>query len=144
MPSASLRRDSSFPRLLRSLYRTVLGSHRRHLPPELRPLGDAYAKEEFRRHLAAATTPKQWMAFGEEWARYAALLAGEEEGAAAHAGPRRNVNDDLVGSLSEAQKATLEKLREEAMGGGGGGSMSLSPEDGSSDDKGGKGPEGPA
>ena len=33
-----------------ALYRRVLRAHRRHLPSELRVLGDGYVKNEFRAH----------------------------------------------------------------------------------------------
>lgn len=46
-----------------ALYRRVLRAHRRHLPREMRLLGDEYVKREFRAH-KAVENPAQVVSFG--------------------------------------------------------------------------------
>ena len=47
--------------LVLGLYRSVLRLHRQFLPPQLRDLGDSYARAEFQAHLKSkATTREQW------------------------------------------------------------------------------------
>ena len=50
---------------VRILYKTILKLHR-GLPPDLAYMGDAYVKDEFRRHKKA--NPEQTIAFMEAWA----------------------------------------------------------------------------
>ena len=47
------------------LYRALLRSHRAVLPSVMRDLGDAYVREEFKRHKTA--TPQHLNAFFREW-----------------------------------------------------------------------------
>jgi len=57
---------------VRILYKTILKLHR-GLPAELAYMGDAYVKDEFRRHKKA--TPEQTVAFMEAWAKYAITVS---------------------------------------------------------------------
>ena len=50
---------------VRILYKTILKLHR-GLPAELAYMGDAYVKDEFKRHKKAS--PEQTVAFMEAWA----------------------------------------------------------------------------
>ena len=60
----------------KSLYRSLLRAHARHLPAEMRQLGDAYVKAEFRLHSASyskastAMKPHQIQHFLTEWQQY--------------------------------------------------------------------------
>uniref|UniRef100_A0A8C8S477 Succinate dehydrogenase assembly factor 3 n=1 Tax=Pelusios castaneus TaxID=367368 RepID=A0A8C8S477_9SAUR len=56
---------------VRALYRRILLLHRT-LPLELKALGDAYVKEEFRRHRAVG--PADAQRFLREWEIYAEML----------------------------------------------------------------------
>jgi hypothetical protein len=60
------------------LFRRILRAHRSLLPPPMRPLGDAYVREEFRQVLqrGKTTTEAQWHAFFNEWDRYVGMLRG--------------------------------------------------------------------
>lgn len=92
------------------LYRQILRAHASVLPPPLRSMGDAYAREEFRRHRDAKTTPVQWKAFVQEWQRYLGMLQGTAdlpEGSG-------HIPNDVLQSLNEEQKQQLARLREEA------------------------------
>mmetsp|Transcript_35457 Transcript_35457/g.76923 ORF Transcript_35457/g.76923 Transcript_35457/m.76923 type:complete len:129 (+) Transcript_35457:192-578(+) len=113
-----------------TLYRSILRAHASHLPPEMRSLGDAYVKSEFRLH-KAATDQQQLEQFYAEWTRYLQHLEstarardtvsagvlddGGKEGRAADSAVSQFGNDmpkDL--QLSEEQLVQLAKLREEA------------------------------
>lgn len=123
-----------------SLFRRVMRLHGR-LPPPMRTMGDAYARDEFRRHLRGKTTAQQWRAFVEEWERYCELLTPREGEAdalgssAATVEEARSVPSESLSpeelerfvalsgelpetatqSLSPEQRARLERLREEAL-----------------------------
>ena len=58
---------SAFPRSVVVLYRNILTAHRR-LPAQHRSLGDAYVKEEFRRHRGAE--PQFLVPFELQWKDY--------------------------------------------------------------------------
>lgn len=95
---------------LLQLYRQILRAHASVLPPPLRVMGNSYAKEEFRRHRDAKTTPAQWSAFVQEWQRYLSMLRGNAdlpEGSG-------DIPEDVLQSLSAEQKAQLARLQEEA------------------------------
>ncbi|KAK9687130.1 hypothetical protein QE152_g36678 [Popillia japonica] len=57
---------------VRMLYKTILKLHR-GLPKEIQPLGNNYAKEEFKRHKKC--TAEQAVVFMNEWTDYALTLA---------------------------------------------------------------------
>ncbi|KAI0076165.1 ACN9-domain-containing protein [Panus rudis PR-1116 ss-1] len=50
------------------LYRNILRAHR-HLPPDMRSLGDVYVKAEFRRH-RSVTNPLHIIGFLSQWKVY--------------------------------------------------------------------------
>lgn len=58
---------SAFPRSVVVLYRNILTAHRK-LPAQHRSLGDAYVKEEFRRHRGAE--PQFLVPFELQWRDY--------------------------------------------------------------------------
>jgi len=107
-----------------SLYKAVLRAHQRYLPHEMRQLGDAYVKSEFRLHRTAK--PEQAVDFFREWSTYLehveqtgrknqATDAGLLDSADSIANQfGRDVDDDTRASFSEEQLAQLQKLREEA------------------------------
>ena len=126
-----------------SLYRGILRAHARHLPEQMRELGDAYVRSEFRLH-RTATGQEHVRQFHEEWGRYQAQI--EETGRARTARAAGGLGDGgggglgaagtgtgtgmaaavegepfLFGSdmppdveLSDEQRVQIEKLREEA------------------------------
>lgn len=73
-------------------------------------MGDTYAKDEFRRHRDAKTTPAQWKAFTEEWQRYLSMLQGTAD--LPHSSG--DIPDDVLNSLNADQQQQLARLREEA------------------------------
>ena len=99
-----------------SLYRTLLRTHERHLPANLRHLGDAYVKQEFRLHAKAP----QLDGFLKEWNKYLEQLRRTvREKELAQIGSiqeKAKFGADLPEDvdLSEEQLQQLEKLRQEA------------------------------
>lgn len=99
-----------------SLYRTILRLHTA-LPAEIRGVGDAYVREEFRRHKDADA--KFVGQFLEQWEAYAADIARSISvpGAVSleSAGPGRDLSADDIAALSEEQLEQLDTLKQEAM-----------------------------
>lgn len=58
------------------LYRRLLRAHRKHLPSEMRILGDQYIKSEFRQH-RSVDNPVHIIGFLSEWQSYAQQIEGE-------------------------------------------------------------------
>lgn len=52
-----------------SLYKSILRAHASLLPPQMRQLGDAYVKSEFRQH-KSVTNPEQLQEFFTAWENY--------------------------------------------------------------------------
>jgi len=118
------------------LYRRILRAHALRLPADMRRLGDAYVREEFARHKAA---PARFLgAFFSEWERYAAAAEASDASGSAAVVAGADLPADAAQALSTEQRATLDKLREEAQqaagavqtgaaggatGGGGGGAL---------------------
>ena len=50
---------AAVPRTIKSLYRSILQAHRQYLPAQMRSLGDAYVKAEFRLHTRQQRQPQQ-------------------------------------------------------------------------------------
>ncbi|KAG5918217.1 hypothetical protein E4U42_006946 [Claviceps africana] len=59
-----------------SLYRRLLRAHRKHLPAEMRLLGDEYVKAEFRLH-RGVDNPAHLIGFLTEWQLYAQKIEGD-------------------------------------------------------------------
>jgi hypothetical protein len=109
--------SSSFARPSQ-LYRAILMAHKKHLPPQMKGLGDKYVKNEFRLHKTAKA--EQVAVFALQWEDYLnqiSMTARAKESASAGAVDDvfafgRDLPHDA--SLSEEQMKQLEKLREEA------------------------------
>lgn len=95
-------------RAVRALFRQVLRVHRDVLPGPLRALGDATAREEFRRHLRAATTPPQWREFGRQWEGYVSMLRGRGD----LEDRSGELPEDVVAAMTPEQQETLGALKE--------------------------------
>lgn len=107
------------------LYKKILKAHSRHLPIEMRQLGDAYVRSEFRSH-KDITDEKQLDKFFKEWETYydhikktarvretmeTGLVDGDHESDSFH-----SFGSDLDKQLelTTEQEAQLRKLKEEA------------------------------
>lgn len=58
------------------LYRRLLRAHRKHLPAEMRVLGDEYVKSEFRAH-QKIDNPVHIVGFLTEWQLYTQMIEGD-------------------------------------------------------------------
>ena len=110
------------------LYRALLKSHKVHLPPEMRQLGDAYVKSEFKLHKNAK--PDHLTGFYREWEKYldgilrtaqtreslSSMGAMVDPSAAAQTSRAVAFGKDLPKGLElqEEQKQQLDALRKEA------------------------------
>lgn len=92
-----------------SLYKRILQAHKTRLPQHLQQLGDAYVREEFKRHKKA--DPKWLKNFFTEWNAYVADLEKQKimEGPVG-----KDLSPDAFQALSDEQKAQLATLRNEA------------------------------
>ncbi len=105
------------------LFAGILRAHRA-LPQQMRALGDAYVREEFRKHRDAKA--KFLPAFFREWDAYLAQLAaaapalggggggGAAGGGGAGAGIGRDLAPDEAAALTKEQLEQLARLHEEA------------------------------
>jgi hypothetical protein len=111
------------------LYRSILQAHKRHLPQEMRQLGDAYVKQEFKLH-KDVTKPEQLTPFFTAWQDYLqqilktarvqeTVATGSLDAGAAMS--QQTFGKDLPADmeLSQEQLDQLQKLKEQASSGGG-------------------------
>ena len=124
-----------------NLYRSLLRAHRQYLPTDMRSLGDAYVKSEFRLHAkkqpaeggdsstsTKTTTPEQLATFCTEWEKYLHQITstGEQmKGDDSINSSDSNLPSDETATiqfgadlpenvqLSKEQQVQLEKLRDE-------------------------------
>ncbi|KAI1817732.1 ACN9-domain-containing protein [Poronia punctata] len=94
------------------LYRRLLRAHRKHLPLEMRVLGDGYVRSEFRAH-RNVDNPAHLIGFLTEWQLYAQKIEGDgwkEE----KIDPAKveKMSDQQIGQLYELMMA-IKKAREE-------------------------------
>jgi hypothetical protein len=102
-----------------SLYRSILRAHQKHLPTEMRQLGDAYVKSEFKLH-KKVESGIQLDSFFVAWEDYLdqilktvrikeSSLSLGEEGMTASFGQHLSSDENL----SDEQKTQLLKLKDE-------------------------------
>ena len=98
-----------------SLYRQILRIHSRQLPPPMRQLGDAYAREEFVRHLRGSTSHAQWVEFGIEWSKYLTFLRSDQATSSTTSGFTGDLEQELLERMTPEQLTQLQRLRAEAL-----------------------------
>ncbi|KAK0655772.1 hypothetical protein B0T16DRAFT_397673 [Cercophora newfieldiana] len=87
------------------LYRRLLRAHRKHLPREMRLLGDEYIKAEFRAH-RDVENPAHLIGFLTEWQLYAQKIEGESwVGEKLDEGKIAKMSDEQLEQLYELMKA---------------------------------------
>jgi hypothetical protein len=106
-----------------SLYKSLLRAHANYLPAEMRSLGDAYVKAEFRLH-KPVTDAAQLEGFYDGWTQYLQQILqtgrareAQSAGALDDSTQFRFGKDLALGkdmSLTEEQLTQLENLRNEA------------------------------
>ncbi|KAJ8128342.1 hypothetical protein O1611_g5289 [Lasiodiplodia mahajangana] len=97
------------------LYRRLLRAHRKHLPPDMRLLGDQYVKNEFRLH-RDVDNPAHLIGFLTEWQLYAQTIEGDSwKGEKLDPAKVEKMSDQQIGQMYELMKA-IKKSREEEDG----------------------------
>jgi len=95
------------------LYRRLFRAHRKHLPKEMRLLGDEYIKSEFRAH-RDVENPVHIIGFLTEWQMYAQKLEGDSWiGERMDQGKIEKMSDQQLGQLYELMKAIGKKDEDE-------------------------------
>jgi len=107
------------------LYRNLLKAHKRHLPKEMRELGDVYIRSEFKLHKTAK--PEHLTSFFKEWGQYLddilvtartreSLAMGAIVDQSAAGAVEMKFGRDLPSEfeIKEEQRQQLENLRKEA------------------------------
>ena len=89
------------------LYRDILKAHRRHLPPQLKGLGNEYVRAEFRLHKKVVKEDVLSKFFG-EWEMYLRTIKAQQGRFG------QNLDSSKVAVMSEAQKKKLEELKDAA------------------------------
>ncbi|KAK0520459.1 hypothetical protein OC834_007032 [Tilletia horrida] len=95
------------------LYRRLLRAHRYALAAEMRSLGDAYIKDEFRRH-RKTDNPLHIIGFLSQWKLY--LDALEVDRGLGMKSDGRRLDPDLLEKLSEEQTYQLYELYSHLLG----------------------------
>ncbi|KAK1061637.1 hypothetical protein LTR12_009044 [Friedmanniomyces endolithicus] len=91
------------------LYRRLLRSHRKHLTPELRVLGDEYVKSEFRAH-RETENPVHIVGFLSEWQRYAQMIEGDSwRGEKMDKTKVDKMSDEQIAQMYELMQAIRER-----------------------------------
>mmetsp|Transcript_5000 Transcript_5000/g.8705 ORF Transcript_5000/g.8705 Transcript_5000/m.8705 type:complete len:144 (+) Transcript_5000:71-502(+) len=91
------------------LFRSIVRTHGELLPAELRELGNAHTKSEFRAHLQGkAVTSQQWGEFMSSWQGYLAMLRPDHVGSSG--GSLRQSADSAM--AADAMRETAKGLDE--------------------------------
>ncbi|KAK1512796.1 hypothetical protein CTAM01_00191 [Colletotrichum tamarilloi] len=91
------------------LYRRLLRAHRKHLPSEMRVLGDEYIKAEFRAH-RTVDNPAHLIGFLTEWQLYAQKIEGNSwVGEKIDPVKVAKMSDEQIGQLYELMQAIKER-----------------------------------
>ncbi|KAF2169723.1 hypothetical protein M409DRAFT_52232 [Zasmidium cellare ATCC 36951] len=95
------------------LYRRLLRAHRKHLPKEMRLLGDEYVKSEFRAH-RSTDNPVHIVGFLTEWQTYAQQIEGDTwRGEKMDKSKVDKMSDQQIGQMFELMNAIREKELQE-------------------------------
>ncbi|KAK4612332.1 Succinate dehydrogenase assembly factor 3, mitochondrial [Fulvia fulva] len=95
------------------LYRRILRSHRKHLPKEMRLLGDEYVKSEFRAH-RSTDNPVHIVGFLTEWQLYAQQIEGDRwRGEKMDKGKVDKMSDQQIGQMYELMNTIRQQELEE-------------------------------
>jgi len=90
------------------LYRRILRCHRKHLPAEMRVLGDQYVKAEFRAH-QKIDNPVHIVGFLTEWQSYTQMVEGDAwKGERMEKGKVEKMSDEQVAQMYELMLSIRE------------------------------------
>ncbi|KAK7923110.1 ACN9-domain-containing protein [Apiospora marii] len=95
------------------LYRRLLRAHRKHLPSEMRVLGDLYIKAEFRAH-RNVDNPAHMIGFLTEWQLYAQKIEGEAwKGEKIDPAKVEKMSDQQIGQMYELMMAIKKQSEDD-------------------------------
>ncbi|KAI1828591.1 ACN9-domain-containing protein [Xylaria intraflava] len=95
------------------LYRRLLRAHRKHLPTEMRLLGDEYIKAEFRAH-RNVDNPAHLIGFLTEWQLYAQKIEGDSwKGEKLDPAKVEKMSDQQIGQMYELLQAIKNRHEED-------------------------------
>jgi len=104
------------------LYRAILITHKRVLPPMMATFGNEYVREEWKRHKDAEPVHlkgffEQWMNYLQELIKGSSSINSPEsnDGKGHHANKEKPANTTTLENLSPEQEEQLENLREAVM-----------------------------
>ncbi|POR35399.1 Acetate non-utilizing protein 9 [Tolypocladium paradoxum] len=98
------------------LYRRLLRAHRKHLPADMRVLGDEYIKAEFRAH-RNVDNPAHLIGFLTEWQLYAQQIEGDSwAGDKIEQGKLAKMSDEQIHQLYELMQAIQTRHKGEESG----------------------------
>lgn len=90
------------------LYRRLLRAHRKHLPAEMRVLGDQYVKSEFRAH-QKIDNPVHIVGFLTEWQSYTQMIEGDAwKGEKMDRAKVEKMSDEQVAQMYELMQTIRE------------------------------------
>ncbi|CAJ2501026.1 Uu.00g038790.m01.CDS01 [Anthostomella pinea] len=94
------------------LYRRLFRAHRKHLPSEMRVLGDEYIKAEFRAH-KDIDNPAHLIGFLTEWQLYAQKVEGDAwVGEKLDPAKVEKMSDQQMGQMYELMQAIKKRSEE--------------------------------
>ncbi|KAL2058816.1 hypothetical protein ABVK25_000107 [Lepraria finkii] len=94
------------------LYRRLFRTHRNHLDPRMRLLGDEYVKSEFRAH-RNVENPMHIIGFLTEWQMYAQKIEGDEWlGEKLDKGKIDKMSDQQLGQMYELMREIRKQGQE--------------------------------
>ncbi|KAI2618458.1 ACN9-domain-containing protein [Hypoxylon sp. NC1633] len=94
------------------LYRRLFRAHRKHLPHDMRLLGDEYIKAEFRAH-RNVDNPAHLIGFLTEWQLYAQKIEGDSwVGEKLDPEKVEKMSDQQMGQLYELMRAIQKRDRD--------------------------------
>ncbi|KAF2766315.1 ACN9-domain-containing protein [Teratosphaeria nubilosa] len=95
------------------LYRRILRAHRKHLPTEMRVLGDKYVMSEFRAH-RNVENPVHIVGFLTEWQTYAQTVEGDNwRGEKMDKGKIDKMSDQQIGQMYELMNSIRQQELED-------------------------------
>ncbi|KAM0819632.1 putative ACN9 family domain-containing protein [Seiridium cardinale] len=95
------------------LYRRLFRAHRKHLPAEMRLLGDEYIKAEFRAH-RETENPVHIIGFLTEWQLYAQKIEGDSwKGEKIDQSKIEKMSDQQMGQMYELMRAIRNRAQED-------------------------------
>jgi hypothetical protein len=90
------------------LYRRLLRAHRKHLPAEMRVLGDQYVKSEFKAH-QKIDNPVHIVGFLTEWQSYTQMIEGDAwKGEKMDRAKVEKMSDEQIAQMYELMQSIRE------------------------------------